>query len=541
MSESTRKPGGHLKNMALTAAGTLGSRVLGLGRDQLIAAFFGTGGAAAAFILAFQIPNLFRRLLGEGALTTALVPVLSHERKLGGEARAFVFLNEVLRRVFPWMIGLAVAGIAFALALGFGWPAIVAAAGGDATKADGSYQQLAAWLTAVCMPYMPLICLAAVVTAALNMLGRFGLTALSAVWLNVSMIGSLLIGVIVCDSDTGRVYWLCAGAILGGALQFGVPLLGLRRLGWRRSLRTPACSPEAWSELKLIFLPAVVGAGVQQINLFLTRFLAFTVDERALSVYYYANRLVELPVGVFSVTVSTVIFPALAMHAAHGDKKGLAHDLGHGLRLIFAINIAAAAGLIALAEPIVRALFQYGKFGPQDTAQTIPVLTVFALTIPFYAAIALFGRALSAMRDTRCQTRLAWRVLALNAVAAPLFGYWLGAPGLALANLLAAVYQAGALLREIRRRDEHLAAERVLRPFAQCVAAAATMAFLAYSGWFLADTLLPGTRRAAFAALLVLIPTCSGVYFLLLRAMRYPETEELLGFVRKGFAKLGLR
>lgn len=524
--------------MAMTAAGTTGSRVLGLVRDQLIAAFFGTGGVASAFILAFQIPNLFRRLLGEGALTTALVPVMSHERKRGGTAQAFVFLNFVLRRVAPWMLGVTVAGSAFCWWLGAHWAAAAAFVGCE--SAGDSYHALAARLTAVCMPYMPLICIAAVLTAALNMLGRFGLTSLSAVWLNVSMIAGLLLGVAVCESDEGRVYALCLGAIVGGALQMAVPAYGLRREGWSLAMREPACSAGAWSEIRAIFVPAVIGAGVQQINLFLTRFLAFSVDERALSIYYYANRVVELPVGIFAVTVSTVIFPALAAHAAHGDKKGMAQDLGHGIRLIFAINIAAAAGLIALAEPIVRVLFEYGKFSAADTRATVPVLIVFALSIPFYAVIGLFGRALSALSETHYQMRLAWRVLALNAVCAPLFGLWLGAPGLALANLVAAVYQALSLLRELRRRDAYLREISVRTPLLQCLFAAVVMGLAVYAGWRGLDLLFGGARRGAVLALAVTIPFGTLVYFALLRNMAYPEVGELLGMVQRLRRKLCL-
>ncbi len=533
--DETRRGPGHLRNMALTAGGTMGSRVLGLFRDQLVAAFFGTSLVAGAFILAFQIPNLFRRLLGEGALTTALVPVMAEERKLGGDARAFVFLNLVLRRVAPAMVLVTGVFVALFAWLGSNWADVAPKVGLPVTPTEGgSDYALAAKLTAVCMPYMPLICVAALFTAALNMLGRFALTSLSAVWLNIAMIVGLGgFGFLFATTMQEQVLWLCAGALVGGLVQLLAPAWGLWRLGWRPSLREPACSHGAWAELKVIFVPALLGAGVQQINLFVTRFLAFSVDDRSLTIYYLANRVVELPVGVFAVTVSTVIFPALAAHAAKGDSKGLASDFAHGMRLIYAINIAACAGLVALAEPILRLLFQYGKFTAQDTALTVPVLMIFALTIPFYGVVGLCGRALSAMRDTRTQMRVAVGNLALNAVLAPLLGWWLKAPGLALANLVAVAVQAYVLSRAVRRRDEFVASESLWSPLMRVVLASLAMGLLARAGWHGVEHLLPGTRRGAALGLFTLIPLCALVYFAMLRAMRYPEVDEILAVAKR--------
>ena len=250
--------------MLITAAGTSGSRLLGLVRDQLIAGFFGTGGFAAAFIIAFQIPNLFRRLLGEGALTSALMPVMTQERRLGGNARAFAFFNLVISRVAPWMFAITVLFCAGALAVAF-LPESWLAAAADVAGADGdvSRHRLAAKLTALCMPYMPMICIAALFTAALNMLGRFTVTALSAIWLNLSMIFALgVLGWHFGETPQERVVWLCAGALFGGALQLCVPAAALYRSGWRP--RVDFATTESWDDLKALFLPALVGAGVHQ-------------------------------------------------------------------------------------------------------------------------------------------------------------------------------------------------------------------------------------------------------------------------------------
>ena len=520
--------------MALTAGGTMGSRVLGLVRDQLVAGFFGMSTVAGAVILAFQIPNLFRRLLGEGALTAALMPVMSHERKLGGKEQAFVFLNLVMRRIAPVLIAITVAAVAASWWIGEHWEFFARTTGFARLANNGSDYALAAKLTALCMPYMPMICLAALFTAALNMLGRFALTSLTAVWLNLAMIVGLGgFGWLYGKTPVQQAAWLCVGSLVGGALQLLVPLWGLRKEGWRAGLREPASSPEAWTDLKIIFMPAVVGAGVQQINLFLTRFMAFSVSDSALSAYYFANRVVELPVGVFAVTVSTVIFPALAAHAARGDKRGFAGDFAHGLRLIFAINIAACAGLVALAEPIIRLLFQHGNFTAADTALTVPVLVIFALAMPFYGIVGLSSRALSALRDTKTQMKFAIRDLCLNALLAPLLGYHFKAPGLAAANLVAVIYQAYTLLRVVRRNDEHLAAENIVKPIFQTMLAALLMGLLAHAGWRLVAHTVPGGKLAALVGVVTIIPVSAAFYFVLLRLLNYPEADEILGAVKR--------
>ena len=203
MSEQTRQYG----DMAKTASWTMVSRVLGLVRDQLTAAVFGAGAVGAAFLFAFQIPNLFRRLLGEGALTVAIVPVLADKTAREGKASAFAFLNYVIRRVLPWMMGITLLGMGIAIA----WSCLAM---------DYSKASRAAELTAYCMPYMPLICLAALFTSAVNLSGRFGLAEFASAMLNLSMIIALgFLGDNLASSDMGKARWLCVGAIVGGVFQ----------------------------------------------------------------------------------------------------------------------------------------------------------------------------------------------------------------------------------------------------------------------------------------------------------------------------------
>lgn len=530
-------------SMLVTAAGTSGSRLLGLVRDQLIAGFFGTGSFAAAFIIAFQIPNLFRRLLGEGALTSALMPVMTQERKNGGNARAFSFFNLVVCRVAPWMLLITISFCIVAVAIALA-PEAWLSAGAEFVGADGDItrHRLAAWLTALCMPYMPMICIAAVFTAGLNMLGKFTVTALSAIWLNLAMIFSLgVLGYWFGETPTERVVWLCSGALLGGALQLGVPAIALWREGWR--FRPNRERTEAWADLKAMFLPAVVGAGINQINIFFTRFLAFALEEQALSVYYYANRIVEIPVGIFTVTVTTVVFPLLAKHAADGNSRELGGTFAHGMRLIYAINVPATVGIIVLSFPLVTLFFEHGNFTAADTAATVPVLCVFALAVPFYAVSGLVGRALNSLKDTKTQTKMAGVAFGLNCVLAPSLGWFFGAVGLAAANLVSAAVQCVALYVILRRRERAFCVEPVCGAFFKTLVASALMgAFTLVAWWGVFEKIfeggnLFGTNAGIFAALVVVVPAAVGVYFVFLKLFRYPECDEVLGLVLKKFRK----
>lgn len=525
------------KNMIITATGTAGSRVLGLFRDQIIAGFFGTGGVAAAFIIAFQIPNLFRRLLGEGALTAALMPAMTQERNLGGDARAFRFLNQVFTRTAPWMFAISAVFIAGALAIAF-LPETSLARFAEFFGAgtDTSRHRLAAWLTALCMPYMPMICLAAVFTAALNMLGKFTVTALSAVWLNLAMIFSLgVLGWHFGETPEERVVWLCAGALLGGVAQLCVPAWALWRAGWRP--RIDFLKTDSWHDLKLMFVPALIGAGINQINVFVTRFLAFSLDEQALAVYYYANRVVEIPVGIFTVTVTTVVFPLLAKYASKGEKTALGGTFAYGMRLIFAINVPAAVGIIVLSRPLICAFFEHGKFSAADTALTVPVLCIFALAVPFYAVSGIVGRAFNSFKDTKTQMRLGLLAFVLNLLLAPVLGWFFQACGLAAANLISSIVQCVALLVVLHRRERAFFAEPIAGALFKVLFSSIAMGATTWLLWDSIYARLAGTPVALLTTFFIVVPVAVGFYFLILKLLRFPECDELLRILTGKFFK----
>jgi putative peptidoglycan lipid II flippase len=431
-----------LKNIGVVSALTMVSRVLGLGRDMLVTAVFGTSALASIFYTAFTLPNLFRRLLGEGALTAALVPTLQEEFKARERAGAFVLVNQVA----SWLLVVTSAIVAVSMfALGqAGWLTSVGRGWGLEVETARRLTE-SADLAIILFPYLVFVCLAAAFSAALQTLHRFVEPALSPIWLNVAMI-TLLGGAVYAGwahTQDGRMMWLCAGALLGGFLQMAVPAAALVREGWRPRFDLGRSGP--LRQIVALMGPTVFGSAVYLINMAVSRLIGVSLNDSAAAVLNLATRLMELPIGVFAIAVSTVIFPLIAQHAAAGDWEKLAVAYRKGMRLILVINVPAAVGLTVLSVPIIRLLFQRGAFTAADTAIMAPVVGVGALALPCLAFVSLALRAFYAHKDTRTPVRAAIWSFLVNVVASLVLMKPLGVKGLAIASTFAVLVQAGYL------------------------------------------------------------------------------------------------
>ncbi len=472
-----------LRNIGIVSGVTMASRVLGLGRDMAITAVFGASALASAFVTAFTLPNLFRRLLGEGALTAALVPTLQEETKRRGPAAALALVNEVA--TWTLLASVAITAAAMTLLAASGWwaPRLEAAGWAPDTVARWA---TGARLGVVLFPYLVTVCLAAVFSAALQTNGRFLEPALNPVWLNLSMTGLLGYGVWVGasgDAD-GRMRWLCAGVLLGGALQLVVPALALARLGWRPSF-APGRS-EGVRQIARLMVPTLFGSAIYLVNTTVSRLLGLSLNDAAATVLNLSTRLMELPIGVFALAVSTVVFPQIAKHAAEARFDLLAEDYRKGMRLILLVNVPAAFGLAVLAEPIIRVLFQRGAFSAADTAVMAPVLGASALALPFVAFVSLTLRAFYAFKDTRTPVRVALISFFVNIAASVALMRWLGVAGLAAGSTLAVVTQAFFLQSLLARRHPGLEFRHLAPHLAKVLAASVAMTAavaLVWRGW----------------------------------------------------------
>lgn len=518
-----------LRNIGIVSGVTMLSRVLGLGREMAVAAVFGASALASSFVTAFTLPNLFRRLLGEGALTAALVPTLQEETKRGGEAGAAGLVNEVASWILLTTAVIAAAAMALFAAHGW-WGPKLAAAGWAADTVER--WTTGASLGVVLFPYMIMVCLAAVFSAALQTRDRFLEPALNPVWLNLSMIGLLFVGGWAAGGDAeARMRWLCAGVLLGGALQMLVPALALARLGWRP--RWTLSRSEGVRQIARLMLPTLFGSAIYLVNTTMSRLLGLSLDDAAATILNLSTRVMELPIGVFAIAVSTVVFPLIAKHAAEGRLDLLAEDYRKGMRLILLINVPAAAGMMALAEPLTRVLFQRGAFTAADTAVMAPVLAASSVALPFLAFVSLALRAFYARKDTRTPVRAAAWSFLVNVIASLALMRWLGAAGLALGSTVAVVAQAVYLQTHLSRGHAGLAFRHLGAHLARVTGASAAMAAVVVAAaWAWQRHVGVGGWRGA-AELGVVIPLGGATYFAAAWAFGVEGLDEVVALARR--------
>lgn len=417
-----------LGQMGLVSAMTMLSRVFGLFRDMLITAVFGTSLLNSAFTAAFTLPSLFRRLLGEGALAAALMPNLSEEMESNGKKAVFQLVNKTL----SWLLVICVALAIVAYGI-FDWLESVS---------TEDNRVIGARLAKLVFPYIIPVCLAAIVSAVLNTLGRFGIPAMTAVWLNCSMM--LFLGAGGCwfaGSQEQKMLFLCLGVLVGGLLQFVVPGIALAREGWKP--RFDFAVSGRLRAVLLLTIPGIFGAASYQLNVVVSRLLALEFNDSGATLIYLANRLVELPLGIFTIAIATVVFPAMSRSIARGDDSGYGETCLKGISLSMMLTIPAALGLMALAPEIIGALFERGAFDDSDTRALVPILMICAAGMPFYGFVSMETRALYAIKDARTPVRGSAIALVVNIVLSlALLKLLNRIEGLVIASNTATIFQA---------------------------------------------------------------------------------------------------
>jgi putative peptidoglycan lipid II flippase len=382
---------------------------------------------------------------------------------------------------------------------------------------------------------MLFICLAAIISAGLNLLGRFAVAAATPILLNLSMIGALAAGLWLDLGAARIVYWLCAGVMLGGALQFVAPAWDLVRQGWRPRLerRGGAALGELWQ----LFLPGLMGAAILQVNILVSRLLAYSLDDSAVSVLYLASRLMELPLGVFTIAVATVFFPLLAKALSSEDETRFSAIFLQGMRLVLGISLPAGVGLLVLGEPIVEFLFQWGAFEQADVMATVPLLAIYGIGLPLYSAATFATRGLHASKDMRTPVRVAGYCLLINLFSGLLLMQFWGAAGLATANVLAALAQSVLLWRALARGRVALSF-RALRPALYQVLLAGTgMGLICAWAWPYFALLELSDKLSAALTVAVCVPGGACVYFSLLYLLRFEELDALKSMLQRYLPK----
>jgi len=380
-----------LRSAGAISLATLVSRVLGLLRDQVQAYFFGAGLVADAFLAAFRIPNLLRDLFAEGALSSAFVPTFTAERERGGDEAACRLANRVMT----------------ALALVLGIVAILIAVFAPSILRvyvpgfEPAKMALAVTMTRILAPFLLFVALAAVAMGVLNTHGRFFLPALAPAWFNLAAIlGVLCLVPVFKRLGVHPGMALAVGAMAGGVLQFLVQVPAMRREGFRFRPELKPRDPALRRVVRLM-APATFGLAATQINILVDTILASLYGNGPIAWLSYAFRLMQLPLGLFGVALGTANLARVSKDAARGDAASLRANLAGALRAAALLTLPATAGLVALREPIVRILFEHGRFGPHDTLKTAAAVLCYALGLYAYSVTKIQVPTFYAMGDTR--------------------------------------------------------------------------------------------------------------------------------------------
>ncbi|MDP6409859.1 MAG: murein biosynthesis integral membrane protein MurJ [Planctomycetota bacterium] len=466
---------------------TLVSRVLGLVREQVRAALLGTGAAADAFGLAILIPNLLRRFLAEGTVSTAFVPIFTGYLRKGDEEETRAFLSRFVTLISVVATATCLLGVLIT-------PWLIETFFSSRFGEVEGKVELTVALTRMMWPYLALVSFGALLKAILNTHGVFSPSGAAPVLMNLCVIGC---GLGLAERLPDPSYGLIGGFLLGGVVQvaFQVPFL-LRSTPTRFHFDLHFADPGVWRVLRLMG-PGVFAAGVWQVNIFVSQWIAATLDGGSLSSLQYSVRLQELVLGLFVVSVSQVSLTALARQVAAGEEEAVRETLRLGLRLVLFVTIPATAALLVLGEPIVRLLFEAGEFDARSTSMTVLALKFHALGLLPIAVARVTQQVLFARKDQRRPAAVAALAVAANvALCFALSATDLRHGGIALAGSLSAGLQALLLALIVRRDLGPLGGGAILgRVLRQALAAAAMVAALAA----LAGVWSPPDTRAALA------------------------------------------
>jgi len=510
-----------LKSSGAMGAATLMSRVLGMVREMFYSHFMGDTAVASAFKLAFQIPNLFRRLLGEGALTVAFIPIFKLKEKTAGETEMWRAANAVISGLIiisAIIIGVAMLGITVALSV----------------HAFSMETVLMLRLLRLMFPYMLLVCLAAIFMGMLNARGRFFIPALGAAVLNMVMIASVVfLAPIWGETLDKQIFGLAIGVLAAGVAQALFQLPNLRREGFRYTWVSP-WKNETVREVVRKMLPGAIGVAAFQINVLVTYGVAFYVDKQMVASFDYAVRLMELPQGVFGISLATFLLPALSGLAAEKKYPEFRDMLGQGLSHLVFVNLIASVLLVLLATPIIRLIFEHGKFTEFSTQRAALALTYLAPGLVAFSMVNILARAFYALGDTQTPMRISIFCLGLNLVFALILVWPLRQAGLGLANSLSAIFNVALLFYALRRKLKTLNTSELQKSLVPLVSAAAIAGIAAWFAsyywekWTGHQTVMEKIG-AVFAPMMV----AALIYFSLALLFKIPSAHEMFGLLRQ--------
>lgn len=488
-----------LRSIATVGAWTMASRVLGFLRDMLIASKLGAGPMADAFFVALKLPNLFRRLFGEGAFNAAFVPAFAQALTQRGPVAAKALAERMAMLLTLWLAILTGLGLIFmphlmqVLAPGF--------------RDDPAKFALAVELTRITFPYLLLICLTALVSGVLNGLGKFAAAAAAPIFFNLlSMIALFALAPFVATP----AHALAWGVTVSGAVQLGLVMWACARAGMALNIfHAPALPPEVRMVLRRMG-PGLIGAGVTQLNLAIDVIIASFLPSGSVSYLYYADRVAQLPLGVIGAAVATALLPLLAKQIHAGQPLSAHRSINRAIEISLALAVPAAVALAILALPILEALFQRGAFGAEEARLTSHALVAYAFGLPAFVLVKVFVPGFFARGDTATPVKIGICCVVLNLALNLVLMGPLQHVGVALSTGISAWTNAALLAWLLSRRGQLHWDHRLRRVAPRLLAASAAMGLvLILLNWLLA----PGPGLVGIALLGVVCALGGACYF----------------------------
>ncbi|MDR3124416.1 MAG: murein biosynthesis integral membrane protein MurJ [Endomicrobium sp.] len=483
------------KHAGKTAFGTVCSRILGYIRDMLVANLFGVGMFADAFYAAFRIPNLFRRMFGEGSFSAAFIPVFSQYLHTKDKEETQKFLNAIFTVLLLILVIISILGMLFSSAL----TKIVVWGFSD----NPEKMQITIELTRLMFPFIVFICLAAFFLAILNTLHSFFIPALAPASLSVSEVFYIL-SIAPLISPENQIKGLAISVILGGALHFFVQYPKLKSLGWHLNFRINLKHPGI-KQVALLMIPSLVGLSVDQINAFVDNICASFLGNGPVSALYYSNRLMQMPLAVFGLAFAAASLPAMSKAYAKKDIATLKNSLNYSIRFTIFTLMPAAIGLMVIGLPIVKLLFEHGKFNVLGSIMTNKALFFYSLGLPAYAISKIFANAFYSFQDTKTPVKVAIFSMIIHVVSCIVLMNPMGVSGLAFSTAISSYFNSIVLTIFLRKRIGNIGTKLIIISFFKSFIASICTGIVAWHACKLSTSLFLSVLIAIFSGVIVFI------------------------------------
>jgi putative peptidoglycan lipid II flippase len=519
--DTPRRRGGRLaRSTAFFSLATSLSRVAGLVREVFAASYFGVKGPMSAFTIAFQVPNLVRSLFADAAIQAAFVPVFTEQLEKGNKKEAFrlastlIFLVTMVLGAITAIFVLAAPVIMPLFAPGF----------------EGETKHLTIVLSQILFPILIMLGATGMVVGVLNSYDRFAAFAISPFFWNVAIIVVLVL-LAPAFPENKRIYAYAIGVLVGTAIQLAIPAWDLRHTPFSFKFEF------AWTaevrRVLLLMLPVTISLGLINFNLLINSFFGTLVSDEAPAAIDKAFRIYMLPQGIFSVAVSTVVFPTLARFAARNAIDDLRRTMANGMRMIVLLLIPAAAAILVLSVPMIRLVYQRGEFDAAQTQLVATALFWFAFSLPFNGLFLLMTRTFFSLQRPWIPTAISGVNLAVTAIFALVLYGPFGIGGIVAATAIATAASVAAQAVVLRRELGGLEMTRFIDTSARVLAASGALAAASYLTWLGLDHALGRSFAGQSISMTVALAAGAIVYFVTAKLLRIPEIDQLLNLVRR--------